>query len=222
MVDFAKARVTMVDSQIRTIDVTEYSVLDAFSAVPREHFVPDALKPLSYIDEDLLVSAAGAAPRFLMEAGPLARLVQLADIAPSDKVLDVGCTTGYGAAILSSIAQTVIALEEDAGLADQARGLVASAGCTNVSVVSGPLTAGWAAAAPYDAILVEGAVEFVPDSLFAQLAEGGRLVAVIGSNGLAAKATLYTKTGGSVSGRPAFNTHVRPLPGFAKPKVFVF
>lgn len=222
MVDFATARMTMLDCQIRTVDVTDYDVLGAFAAVPRELFVPEALKPLAYIDEDLLVSAPGAAPRYLMEAGPLARLLQLAEIQPQDRVLDVGSGTGYSAAILSQLAGSVTALEEDAQLAAKARELLPATGAGNVEVVVGPLSQGWSAGAPYDVIVVEGAIEVLPEQLVSQLAEGGRIVAVVGSRGLAAKAMLYTRSGGSVSGRPAFNTHVRPLPQFAAPAGFVF
>lgn len=222
MVDFAKARATMVDCQIRTVDVTDYDVLDAFMAVPREEFVPDALKPLAYIDEDLLVSAAGAPPRYVMEPGPLARLLQLADILPTDRVLDLGTASGYSAAIIARLAARVVAVEPDAGLAEAARASLARLGIDNVDIVSMPLRDGHAAAAPYDVIVVEGAIEELPPALADQLAEGGRIVAVVGSNGLAAKATVYTRSGDTLSGRPVFNTHVRPLSEFARPRSFVF
>jgi len=221
MVDFAKARTTMVDCQIRTVDVTEYDVLDAFAAVPRETFAPDHLKPLAYIDEDILVSAPGSAPRYVMEPGPLAKLVQLAEVQSTDKVLDVGTTTGYSAAILSRLAGSVVALESDDGLAATARANLTALDISNVEVVVGPLTEGFAAKAPYDVILLEGAVEVIPPALIDQIGEGGRIIAVVGA-GLAAKAMIYTRSGGSVSGRPVFNTSVRTLPGFAKPKAFSF
>jgi protein-L-isoaspartate(D-aspartate) O-methyltransferase len=222
MVDYAKARTTMVDCQIRTIDVTEYDVLDAFGAVPRETFVPDHLKPLAYIDEDILVSADGATPRYVMEAGPLAKLIQLADIAATDRVLDVGTGTGYSAALLARLADIVVALESDEALAAAAKANLAALSVANVEVVVGPLAGGCPDKAPFDVILIEGAVEMIPEPLFDQIGEGGRIIAVVGAHGLSAKATVYTRSGGSVSGRPAFNTHVRPLPGFSKPKAFVF
>jgi protein-L-isoaspartate(D-aspartate) O-methyltransferase len=222
MVDYAKARTTMVDCQIRTIDVTEYDVLDAFGAVPRETFVPDHLKPLAYIDEDILVSADGATPRYVMEAGPLAKLIQLADIAATDRVLDVGTGTGYSAALLARLADSVVALESDEALAAAAKANLAALSVANVEVVVGPLAGGCPDKAPFDVILIEGAVEMIPEPLFDQIGEGGRIIAVVGAHGLSAKATVYTRSGGSVSGRPAFNTHVRPLPGFSKPKAFVF
>lgn len=222
MVDFATARTTMVDCQIRTVDVTDYDVIDAFSSVPREAFVPETLKPLAYIDGDLLLTGPGETPRYLTEAGPLAKLIQLAEIAPQEKVLVVGSATGYSAAVLSRLAASVTALEENAALAERARAILPELGVTNVETVVGPLAAGWKSNAPYDVIVLEGAIDVLPDALSAQLAEGGRIVAVVGSRGLAAKGTVYTRSGGTVSGRPAFNTHVQPLPGFAAPAGFVF
>ena len=222
MVDFAKARATMVDCQVRTVDVTDYDVLDAFSAVPREAFVPEALKPLAYIDADLLVSAPGMPERYVMEPGPLARLIQMAEILPGETVLDLGPATGYSAALLSRLAASVTAVEPDPELAVLARTTLTGLGIGNVNVVTGPLAAGHPAAAPYDVIVIEGAVEFIPDAITQQLAEGGRIVAVVGANGLAAKATLFTRSGGIVSGRPVFNTHVRMLPEFVQPRAFVF
>lgn len=222
MVDFAKARATMVDCQIRTVDVTDYDVLSAFQTVPREVFVPEAQKALAYIDGDVLVSAPGAPPRYVMEPGSLARLVQLADIAATDRVLDIGTSTGYSAAIIASLAASVVALESDETLAAQARSNLAALGILNAEVVVGPLESGYAAKAPYDVILIEGSIEELPALLCAQLSEAGRIVAVAGANGLAAKAMIYTRSGKDVSGRAVFNTHVQPLPGFAKPKAFVF
>ncbi|SHG03540.1 protein-L-isoaspartate(D-aspartate) O-methyltransferase [Kaistia soli DSM 19436] len=222
MVDFTKARVTMVDCQVRTVDVTDYDVLDAFSAVPREEFLPDALKPLAYLDDDLLVSAPGEPARYVMEAGPLARLVQLAEIKPTDIVLDLGPAGGYSSAILARIAARVVAVEPNPALAEATRANLARLGIANVSVVSGALVEGHAAEAPYDVIIIEGAIEFVPEALEKQLAENGRIVAVVGVNGLAAKATIFTRTGGTISGRPVFNTHVKLLPEFQRPKAFVF
>jgi protein-L-isoaspartate(D-aspartate) O-methyltransferase len=158
----------------------------------------------------------------VMEAGPLARLVQLAGIAATDRVLDVGATTGYAAAILSRLAGSVVALESDAELAATAQANLSALGIDNVEVVVGPLTAGSPDKGPFDVILIEGAVELVPEALMAQIADGGRIIAVMGANGLAAKATVYTRSGDSVSGLPVFNTHVRPLSDFRQPKAFVF
>jgi len=217
MIDYKAARTKMVDNQIRTTDVTSHAVLDAFLAVAREEFVPAALKPLAYIDDDVQLSPG----RYLMEPSPLAKLIQLADVAEGDVVLEVGCGTGYASAILSRLASSVVALESDAGLAATATETLARLGCDNVAVVTGDLEQGYAAEAPYDVIFVHGAVEIVPDALFSQLRDGGRLVVVEGY-GNASQARLYVKEGGKTSERNVFNTSVKPLPGFRKAKEFVF
>lgn len=212
----------MVDGQLRTTDVNRIPLLDAFLSVPREAFVPARLKLLAYIDEDLEVTSPGSDERrFLMEPSPFAKMLQLADIGPADFVLDVGAATGYSAAILSLVAGSVIALESDAALADGATARLAEFGYDNVAVVQGPLPAGYASEAPYDVIVVEGAVDEVPQALFDQIKDGGRLVAVEG-HGNAGVVKLYVKQGDAVSGRRGFNAAVRPLPGFQKEPAFEF
>jgi protein-L-isoaspartate(D-aspartate) O-methyltransferase len=218
MVDYVSARTRMVDNQLRTNDVTDYSVLDAIQAVPREMFVPSTRRALAYIDEDVPLGDNG---RALMKPHVFGKLIQAAGLLPADVVLIVGAGTGYSAAVVARIASAVFALEQDTRLADQARATLSTLGADTVSVVTGPLTSGWAADAPYDAIIVEGAVEFVPTALFDQLRDGGRLVAIEG-HGRAGRARLYTRSGSDVSGRLVFNCAARPLPGFARPKEFVF
>ncbi|MGE3306487.1 MAG: protein-L-isoaspartate O-methyltransferase [Rhizobiaceae bacterium] len=222
-VEFSQQRVKMVDGQLRTTDVTSLPILDAMGAVPRELFVHEARRPLAYLDDDLEVAPArnGAGPRYLMEPSPFAKLLQLAEIRPTDSVLDVGTATGYSAAILSRLAASVVALESDVELADAASAHLRQAGAENVTVVKGPLAAGHAAAGPYDVIVVEGAVGEMPQALFDQLKEGGRLVAVEGY-GHAGTARLYLKANGVVAGRRAFNAAVKPLPGFEKNPQFEF
>lgn len=215
--DFDSARIKMVDNQIRTTDVTDLGILRAFLAVPREAFVPEQRRPLAYIDGDVPVGSG----RFLMEPSPFAKLLQLAAIAPGETILDIGCATGYSSAIAASLGGPVVALEEDVGLAAAARENLAGLGLSTVSVVEGPLEAGYPSKGPYDVILLQGSVEVLPAALFDQMAEGGRLLVVEGM-GNAAAAKLYLKEDGRVSGRFGFNCSIQPLPGFRRSAAFVF
>lgn len=221
--DFSQHRAKMVDGQLRTTDVTNQSLLAAMGSVPREAFVETRRQQLAYIDEDIEIAPASAAggARYLMEPSPFAKLVQLADVRQGDVVLDVGCGTGYSAAVLSLVAGSVIALESDADLAERAGSLLGSLGYDNVAVVQGLLRDGYPDEAPYDVIVIEGSVGEIPETLFAQLKEGGRLVAVEGA-GNAGVAKLYVKDGDVVTGRRAFNAAVKPLPGFEKAPAFEF
>lgn len=218
MTDFVQARRTMVDSQIRTNDVTEARVVDAFLTVPREAFVPPAKQGLAYLDADLVVGGEGG-PRYLIQPMYLAKLIQAAGVKPTDSVLDIGTATGYSAAILAELAGKVVALESDEGLAQAARAALADN--SKVTVTVGPLEQGAAGAGPYDVILIEGAVEEVPAALFASLKEGGRLVAVVG-RGRSGRATIFVKVGSDNAGRIAFDASLPALPGFAKAPVFSF
>ena len=221
--EFEQRRIKMVDGQLRTTDVTRASVLDAMLSVPREEFVPRARAELAYIDEDILVAeASGGAPaRFLMEPSPFAKLLQLAEIGAGDFVLDIGCATGYSSAVLSQIASSVVALECDETLAATANEKLAELGYDNVAVVTGDLQTGCPDEAPFDVIIIGGAVDEVPEKLFEQLRDGGRLVTVVG-HGNAGAAHVFYNADGVVSGRKAFNAAVRPLPGFEKVAEFQF
>jgi protein-L-isoaspartate(D-aspartate) O-methyltransferase len=220
MIDFAQARRTMVDGQVRVNDVTDAAVISAMLDVPREKFVPERRASLAYIDEDLCVlEAAGGNPaRYLMEPMVLARMLQALEIKPDATVLDIGGATGYSAAVLSRIAGRIIALEEDATLSAAAKKLLRE---PNVEIVSGKASAGWPAGAPYDAVLIGGAVEEIPPSLTGQLKDGGKLAAVIRKDS-AAKATLYVNSAGHISARRLFDAAIPALPGFETPKTFVF
>ncbi|MEA2876436.1 MAG: protein-L-isoaspartate(D-aspartate) O-methyltransferase [Hyphomicrobiales bacterium] len=215
MVDYAQARRTMVDCQVRPSDVTDLRIIAALLDVPREQFVPPSRRAIAYLDLDLAV--ADGSPRALLKPMVFAKLLQAAEIHESDRVLDVGCTTGYSAAVLAKLAANVVALEEDPALARIAAENLGA----RVAVAGGPLNAGWQADAPYDAILLEGASEVRPDRLLAQLKEGGRLVAVIGSAPLG-KATLFRKDSGQITALALFDAAAPLLPGFAKTPAFVF
>lgn len=219
--DFSELRVKMVDGQVRTTDVTSAPLLEAMLVVPREIFVGAEQRDLAYIDEDIRIAAGADGARYLMEASPLAKLMQLAEISPADSALDVGCGTGYASAVLSRLAKSVVALESDSALAETARSTLSSLGCGNVTVVHGALPQGHAAKAPYDVIFIGGSVADVPAPLLDQLAEGGRLVAVEGQ-GNSGVARLFFKAGGVVTGRRAFNAAIKPLPGFERIRAFEF
>ncbi|RDV01057.1 protein-L-isoaspartate O-methyltransferase family protein [Undibacter mobilis] len=214
MTDFASARRHMVDGQIRPADVTDLRITTAMLEVPREAFVPE--KALAYLDLDLNL---GVARRCLMKPMVLAKLIQALEIEATDKVLIVGAATGYSAAILARMAGEVVALEQEEGLARSAS--AALTGTTNVKVVTGPLSSGYASAAPYDAMLVEGAVEELPDALRAQLKDGGRLVCVMGA-APGGSAMAFRRSGAELGGRRIFDASAAMLPGFAKAAEFAF
>jgi protein-L-isoaspartate(D-aspartate) O-methyltransferase len=227
MADFSTARRMMVDGQIRTSDVTDPRIIAAFLNIPRERFVAPSKIDLAYLDLDVPVADGGeiSSVRQMLKPMVLAKLIQAAKITERDRVLVVGCATGYSAAIFASLAGSVVALEEDATLAAEATkalsALKQSLGPVDVEVVRGPLTAGWPTGAPYDAMLIDGAVEVMPDSLASQLKEGGRLVCVRGRRP-PAKAVLYRRTEGELSGRPIFDATAPLLPGFAEKPAFIF
>lgn len=219
MTDFASARRHMVDGQVRPADVTDLRILAAMQEVPRERFVPPQAQGIAYLDLDIAVGTGKAAGRRLLRPMVLGKLLQAADIAATDRVLDIGCATGYAAAVLAQMAGEVVALEEDTGLADTARAMLA--GHANVNVVSGVLAQGWSQAAPYDVIVLEGSVDVTPDALCRQLKNGGRLVCVMGS-GPDAKAVMFRRSGDDVGFRILFDSAAPLLPGFAKAAEFAF
>lgn len=223
MMDFATARRHMVEGQLRTNEINGPALIGAMLALPRERFVPDAWRPLAYTDRSLPLDAppAGAEPRQLMAPMVFGKLVTAAEVGPADRVLHVGAGTGYGSAVLSRVAASVVALEEDPALVRTARALLAELGVANVQVVAGPLASGRAEDGPFDVILIEGAIEELPEAFAAQLAPEGRLVAVVGQ-GRAGRGTVFRKAGQALSGFPAFGASAPVLPGFSRPKAFVF
>ena len=217
MIDFAKARRTMVDCQIRPSDVTDRELLAAFLETPRERFAPADLAGVAYLDRDLPIDQK----RALLKPMVLARLIQAAEVGASDRVLDVAAGTGYSSAILARLAATVTALEDDAGRSRRCDELLAQAGARNVTAVCGPLDGGWPAGAPYDVILVNGACETEPHGLLRQLNDGGRLVAVVGTEP-DGKAMLFRRDRGEIGSRTLFDAAAPALPAYAKAPAFVF
>ncbi len=219
MLNFVAARAAMVESQVRPNGITDRRIIDAMASIAREDFLPDACKAVAYMDEDIPLNG-GPILRYLIEAMAFARLVQLAEIKPSDKVLHVGAATGYGTAVLARLAREVVAVECDSSLAALARNNLRA--IANVTIVEAPLTEGAKSAAPFEAIVIEGRIGEMAQSLITQSAEGGRIVAVLGESDVA-KATLWVVHGKAVTSRPAFDASVALLPGFDRKKAsFVF
>ena len=218
MVDFAAARWNMVESQLRTNKVTDLRVLDAFENVPRELFVPEPLRGIAYIDEDVALGGG----RFVMEPRVLARLLQAAQPGPEDMALDLGCGSGYATAILSRLVATVVALEDDAALAEAANRTLDKLEIDNAVVVEGRLAAGYPKQAPYNVILLGGAVAEIPAAIADQLAEDGRLVTVVSAGPGLGRATLMRRDGGVISSRVLYDASLPVLPGFEAEPGFVF
>lgn len=220
MTDFTQARKAMVDSQLRTSGITDRRLLNAMERIPREQFVPEARRSLAYIDaEHMLVEARDG--RALPAPAPFARLVQLAAVGAGDRVLDVGCGLGYSTAVLAALAAEVVGVEETSVLAELARRNLESLGASNAQVVEAPLMAGAPKWGPYDVIVLEGEVVSVPEALQAQLAEGGRLVAVLRGAGVGV-AHRFVRAGDDVASRAEFDASMPPLTLSAPNQQFVF
>lgn len=212
--DFEAMRHAMVVSQLRTSAVSDPRVVDAMGDVPREAFVPAAQAPVAYRDAPLPLGNGRAINPPLITG----RLLVAADIRPTDRVLLVGAATGYAAAVLAKLAGSVVALEEDAALAGSARDAIADA---KVTLVEGPLKAGWADGAPYDVIIIDGAVEEVPDAIADQLAPGGRLATGLVDRGVT-RLALGRRSEGGFGVVDFADLECVVLPSFAKPKTFQF
>lgn len=215
MTDFAARRTTMVDTQVRPNDVTKFPVIEAMLAIPREDFVPASRRAVAYSGENLPLGDS----RVMLEARTLAKMVDSLDIEPGDLVLDLACGFGYSAAVIARMAEAVVAIEDDEEMANEAQTRLADAGIYNVAVLAGDLTAGNAKQGPYDAILIEGAVEEVPAAIIDQLKDGGRIAALFmeGSLGVV---RIGHRLNGRVNWRYAFNAHAPLLAGFKRQRGF--
>ncbi len=220
--DFAQRRRNMIESQIRTNRVADERIVAAMEAIPREAFLPKPRHALAYADEAVEISSG----RYLMEPMLAARLVQAADIRATDAVLLIGCGSGYLAAVLARLASAVVALESDAGLAAEAGRALAALGVDTVALVAGALAEGYPRQAPYDAIVIDGAVEDIPPALLSQLADGGRLAAIVAGAGPAAHRSgtgvVLTRVGEAFARREVFDGGTPLLPGFGRKPAFVF
>ncbi|MGA7259601.1 MAG: protein-L-isoaspartate O-methyltransferase [Stellaceae bacterium] len=215
---FEVARSHMLESQLRPNKVTDDRVLNAFASIRRELFVPEHLRPVAYIDEDLPLGGG----RYLMEPMVAARLLQEAAIARTDAALIVGAATGYEAALTAMLARSVLALEEDPELARRARAALVEHAIASVSVVEGPLHEGYRPRAPYDVVLFGGGVVEIPPEIAAQLADGGRLLAIVKPANAVGRATLVTRTGGVLARRVIFGAATPVLQGFTPKPAFEF
>lgn len=215
--DFAAARIAMVDSQVRTNDVHERRLVHALSAVPREAFVPKGMEGLAYAEPAIRTGEG----RWIWSPRDFAKLANALDIGAEDRVLDIAPGSGYSSAVFARLAGEVVALEADARAADALKATLASAGVAGVVVKSGDLKAGLPAVGPFNVIWVNGAVEVVPDAWLNQLAEGGRLGVVIRDGGIG-RATIFTRSGGRSAARTPFEAAVAPLPGFERAEEFRF
>lgn len=220
MDDFALLRQRMVDNQIRPSEVTDHQLIQAFLSIPRENFVAPDQRPFAYADRDLPLTP-WAPGRRMMPPVHIARLVQTLEIKPGGRALVVAAGTGYSAAILARIGAVVVALEEDEALAAAAREILVGVGADPVRVVNGPHVRGHADDAPYDAILIDGAIEVLPEAIAEQLAPDGRL-ATIERDDRVSRAMLYERVGDDVTKWPLFDAWLDVLPGFERAREFVF
>lgn len=218
MTDPSMRRLNMVEGQLRTNKVTDQRLIRAMASLAREAFLPGRLAGVAYLDEDVPLGRG----RYLMEPMVFARLVQAAGIGASDVVLEVGTGCGYGTAVLAALASTVVSVEGDDAFRASAGAALQSQGVDNAVLVSGDPAGGHPAHAPYDAIVVSGAVAHPPRVLLDQLAEGGRLVAVLRPAGEPGRATVWTRRSGVVAARQVFDANTPHLAGFEPAEAFAF
>ena len=219
MIDFAKARTAMIESQLQTSGVFNARVLEAFLKVPRELFVDKELRQFAYVDRELKLP--GSAKRFMGAPAPVARLIELAEIEPGDIVLDVACGTGYSTAIIAHLANSVVAIESNPDLVARANEILARLDIGNVAVIKAALAHGSPEEAPFDVIIIQGAIPEAPKALLDQLRVGGRLVALIGKGG-GATAMIHVKNESGITTVPSFNASLPELDELARAPAFAF
>ncbi len=210
MADFSMRRVMMVDTQVRPSDVTKFPIIAAMLRTPREAYVPRDLREAAYMGENVHLGAG----RVVLEARTLAKLLDGLDIQPDELVLDIGCGLGYSTAIIAQLADAVMAVEEDDALATEAQRTLSAEGVDNAAVITGPLADGAARHGPYDAIILQGAVEAVPQAILDQIKDGGRIGCLF-MTGALGEARIGHKAAGHMTWRVIFNASAPVLPGFA-------
>jgi len=221
--DLKTQRLNMVESQVRTNEVTDRRILDAMMDIERENFVPASARSIAYMEGEISVEASDGnnGMRTLLSPMVLAKLIQLAEIQETDLVLDIGCTTGYSTAILTCLTNSVVGLEQGADLVEKASSNLAAANIINAAIVEGPLNKGYPAEGPYDVILINGRVSEPPETLIKQLKPGGRVVGILGQ-GVSGKAVIWLSNGDNWTSRQAFDATAGDLPGFEKSRQFSF
>ena len=217
MIDFDRARTLMVDCQVRPSDVTRYPIIDAMLDIPREKFVPRDAREVAYAGAHVDLGEG----RVLLDARTFGKMIDAVEIGPSDLVLDIGCGLGYSAAVLARMAEAVVAVEEDAQMAGEAATLLSEQSADNAVVSEAPLAAGDPEHGPYDAIIIEGGVEQIPEALTAQLKDGGRIAAIV-MDGAAGRAMVGVRAGDRIDWRQIFDASAPLLPGFSREPAFQF
>ena len=216
MADYSTRRTMMVDTQVRPSDVTKFPIIEAMLHVPRELYVPAAQREIAYLGGNIDLGNG----RVMLDPRTLAKMLDALDIQRSDVVLDLGCGLGYSTAVIARLADFVVAVDDDDLRADRAQTNLSDNGVDNAAVIAGPLAAGAAKSGPYDAIILQGAVERLPDSLLAQPKDGGQIAAIFAEGALGV-VRIGHKSGGNVNWRFAFNASAPVLPGFGAEKAFV-
>lgn len=214
---YQNQRLNMLEGQIKPFSVFNEAVLAAFRAIPREDYIPEARRGMAYLGEDLPLGEG----RFLLEPAAYARLLQEAGITPTDRVLDVGCLTGYTTAILGSLSSHVCGLDSQTWVM-QAKKIAENSGIAMQDFYIGELAKGLPEQAPFDVIVINGAVQTVPQALADQLAEGGKIATFWRGDRGKGHAVLYQKTNGALRQQVLFDAFVPMLEGFAKAEGFVF
>ncbi|MFQ8430864.1 protein-L-isoaspartate O-methyltransferase family protein [Amaricoccus sp. W119] len=217
MIDFAAAREAMVDCQVRPSDVTRYPIIEAMLAIPREEYLPESQRPVAYLGEHMPLAPG----RVLLDPRVFAKMLDAINVTSSDLVLDIGCGRGYSSAVLARMSEAVIALEDVPELAEQAEEILSAQSVDNVIVESGKLAEGVPGQGPYDAIIIEGGVEVLPDAITDQLKIGGRIVAIF-LEGRGGQARLGIKMDHGIAWRRIFDASAPKLSGFETAKAFVF
>jgi len=215
MTDYSARRTMMVDTQVRPADVTKFPIIDAMLAVAREAFVPRHLREAAYVGENIDLGGG----RVVLEPRTLAKMLDALDIRANELVLDLGCGLGYSSAVAARMAEAVVAVEENADLAEEARSILSERGADNVIVHEGPLAEGAAEHGPYDVIMIQGAVDDLPETITDQLKEGGRMACLFAEGRLGAVRVGY-KVDGGMNWRFAFNAGAPVLPGFERRAAF--